>query len=123
MRVFKTRVMQRFADGERIADVALMEAIDRAARGLIDADLGGGLIKQRIARPGAGKRGGFRVLIGYRDGGRAVFLYGFAKNELENIGKIKQAELREIGAAWLNATSDIIAHALETGQITEVDHD
>ena len=41
-------------------------AIETAGRGLIDADLGGGLIKQRVARPGQGKRGGFRMMIAFR---------------------------------------------------------
>ena len=58
----------------------LVAAIDRAMRGLIDADLGGQIIKQRIARPGQDKRGGFRLLIGFGSH-RSVFLFGFAKNE------------------------------------------
>jgi hypothetical protein len=62
---------------ERIADTALLEAMRMAERGLVDADLGGGLIKQRIARPGQGKSGGFRTLIAYRRGERAVFQFGF----------------------------------------------
>lgn len=52
MRVFKIRWFVRFARGERIDDESLSEAITRAARGLVDADLGGGLIKQRVARRG-----------------------------------------------------------------------
>jgi hypothetical protein len=53
---------------------------------LVDANLGGGLIKQRVARPGQGRRGGFRNLMAYRAGAHTVFLYGFAKNERDNIG-------------------------------------
>jgi len=58
VRIFKTKWLVRFARRQRIADISLAEAIERAERGLIDADLGGGLIKQRIARPYAGRSGG-----------------------------------------------------------------
>ncbi|MBI1208027.1 MAG: type II toxin-antitoxin system RelE/ParE family toxin, partial [Azospirillum sp.] len=86
MRIFKTRWLVRFARRERIADDSLKEAIARAARGLVDADLGGGIIKQRVARAGQGRSAGYRMLIAYRAEDRAVFLYGFAKHERDNIG-------------------------------------
>ena len=66
MRVFKTKGFARFARRERISDANLGEAVRRAERGLVDADLGGGVIKQRVARPGQGKSGGYRVLVAYR---------------------------------------------------------
>ena len=86
MKVFKTKEFVRFARREKIADARLCEAVDRAVRGLIDADLGGGLIKQRIARPGQGRSGGYRALMAFRSGRRAVFVYGFAKSERDDIG-------------------------------------
>jgi hypothetical protein len=79
VRIFKTKWLTRYARRERIADRSLTEAIERASRGLIDADLGGGLIKQRVARRGQGRSGGYRMLIAYREGTRTVFLYAFAK--------------------------------------------
>ena len=82
MRIFKTKALARFTKKEGIADEALVAAVESAKRGLIDADLGGGLIKQRVARSGQGKRGGFRMLIAFRTD-LAVFLFGFAKNERE----------------------------------------
>lgn len=85
MRIFKTKWLRRYARRERIADHRLREAIERAESGLVDADLGGGVIKQRVARDGQGRSGGYRMLIAYRAGDRAVFLYGFAKRERENI--------------------------------------
>ena len=81
MRVFKTRWLARFARREQIRDTSLCEAIQRAGRGLIDADLGGGLIKQRVAREGQGRSGGYRMIVACQAEGRAVFLYAFAKNE------------------------------------------
>lgn len=64
MRIFKTKTLAKFTKQNGINDASLVEAIDRAVRGLVDADLGGQLIKQRVARPGQGKRSGFRMIIG-----------------------------------------------------------
>ena len=110
--VFKTKWLARFARRERLDDASLRDAIDRAERGIVDADLGGGLIKQRVARAGQGRSGGYRMLLAYRSGERAVFLYGFAKNERENIEDAELLTLREIGAAWLAADAKGIARAL-----------
>ena len=79
MRIFKTKWLVRYARRQRIDDASLKEAIERADRGLIDADLGGGIIKQRVARAGQGRSGGRRMLVAYRASSRAVFLYAFAK--------------------------------------------
>ena len=94
-RVYKNAWFQRFARKERIADAALCEAIARADRGLIDADLGSGVVKQRIARPGAGRSGGYRALVFFRHSERAVFVFGFAKNDRDNIDADELAALRE----------------------------
>ena len=123
VRIFKTKWLARFAERERIADRRLSEAIERAARGLVDADLGGGIIKQRVARPGQGRAGGYRMLVAFRAGHRAVFLYGFAKHERENIAPDELLTLREIGAAWLAADSNRIAEAVEQKALQEVAHD
>lgn len=119
--VFKTKWLARFTRRERIADSSLCEAIDRAGRGLVDADLGGGLIKQRVAREGRGRSGGYRMLVAYRAQGRAVFLYGFAKNEQENVGPDELASLHEIAAAWLDADAKRIAAAIEAKELQEVE--
>jgi len=123
VRVFKTRWFARFARSERLDDKSLSEAIGRAARGLIDADLGGGLIKQRVARRGRGRSGGYRMIVAYRVKERAVFLYGFAKNERENIEPDELADLRLVARGWLEAASERIEAALKDGAIQEVRHD
>jgi hypothetical protein len=123
VRVFKTRWFARFARSERLDDESLSEAIGRAARGLIDADLGGGLIKQRVARRGRGRSGGYRMIIAYRVKERAVFLYGFTKNERENIEPDELADLRLVARGWLEAASERIETALKEGAIQEVRHD
>src|SRR5215472_11438557 len=112
----------RFQRRERIADTALVEAILAAKRGLVDADLGGTLIKQRIARPGQGKSGGFRTLIAYRRSERAVFLFGFAKNERANIDDDELKEWRHIGQLYLALDERKIKAGSAAQELMEVDH-
>jgi hypothetical protein len=123
MKVFKTRWFARFARQEKIADDGLREAIERAERGLVDADLGGGLIKQRVARQGQGRSGGYRALIAYRLGHRAIFIFGLAKNDRENFKEDELEAAREIGRIWLPATVEQIALGIRDGQLIEVRND
>ena len=99
MRVFKEKGFARFQRKERISDTALCKAVRDMAAGLIDADLGHGLIKQRVARPGQGKRGSYRTIIAYRVKKRAVFLFGFAKSGKANLDADELDELAKRGAA------------------------
>jgi len=99
VRIYKTKWLARFARRERISDRGLRDAALRAERGLIDADLGGGVIKQRVARAGQGRSGGYRMLLAFRSGDRAVFLYGFSKSTQDNIEPDELLTLREIAAA------------------------
>jgi hypothetical protein len=87
----------RLVRRQRMPGDALSEAVRRAESGLIDADLGGGVIKQRVARPGQGRSGGFRVILAYRREARAVFLFAFAKSERDNIDDDELATLRDLG--------------------------
>lgn len=120
MRIFKTKWFARFARHEQILDVGLREAIERAERGLIDADLGGGLIKQRLARQGKGRSGGYRTIIAYQAKKRAVFLFGFAKNDLDNIDSRELESLRTFGNRWLIADEARIALGIRENEIQEV---
>jgi len=121
VRIFKTKTLAKFTRQHGISDDGLVDAVERAVRGLIDADLGGQIIKQRVARPGQGKRGGFRMIIGIRSD-RAIFLFAFAKKERENIDKAELTTLREIVASFLNAAEETIAQALKDGTLIEVQH-
>ena len=123
MRLFKTKWFMRYARQEKLDDHNLCDAIERAERGLVDADLGGGIIKQRVARTGQGRSGGYRFLIAYRSGKRAVFLYGFAKSERDNINADELETLKEIGAAWLEAKKERLEYAIKEGILREVSYE
>ena len=120
MRVFTTKVFARFARRERLDDRRLCEAITRAERGLVDADLGGNLIKQRVARSGGGRSGGYRTVIAYRTSQRSVFLYGFAKSERNNIDDRELRDLRTLARLYLGYSDAQIATALEEAELNEV---
>ena len=94
LRTFKTKPFARSANREGIADAALCDAIQRAGRGQVDPDLGGGVIKQRIARKGQGRSGGFRAIVLIRRGERCFFVYGFAKSDRENLRRDELKALR-----------------------------
>jgi hypothetical protein len=87
---------------------------------LVDADLGGGVIKQRIARPGQGKSGGFRILIVFRARTRAIFVHGFAKSEKDNIEKDELVALRRLAAELLAYDDKSLARAVASGVLLEV---
>jgi hypothetical protein len=120
VRIFKTRGFARFLQREGLADSALREAISRAERGLIDANLGSGVIKQRVARPGQGRSGGFRTLIAFKATERAVFLYGFAKSDRDNIDAGELRVLRKAAAEMLKWNDKQIAALLASGAWTEI---
>ena len=120
MRIFQNKAFIRFAKKAGIGDAVLCEAIRNAERGLIAADLGGGIIKQRIARPGQGKSGGFRTLIVFRAAARAFFVHGFAKNEKDNIGQDELVALKKLAAALLAYDDRAIARVIASGTLTEV---
>lgn len=120
MRIYKSKWFARFAKKERITDSKLCEAIENAEKGLIDADYGDGLIKQRIARPGEGKSGGYRSIILFRKGERSFFVYGFAKSGQDNIDESDEHDFKELAAVLLNASDEQLADLVESGKYQEV---
>jgi hypothetical protein len=120
LRVLKTKLFARFARRERIEDAALCLAIERANKGLIDADLGGGVIKLRVARMGEGRSGGYRTLVAFRFGGAAYFMFGFAKKDQGNIDAYELAALRRLAALLLPLGAAGISRQIEAGELQEV---
>ena len=123
MRVFETKWFARFARKEKIEAAQLREAIARAEQGSVDAELGGNLIRQRVARQGGGRSGGFRTVIAYRSKTRSVFLYGFAKNMLDNIDKDDLDILKKLAKRFLTMNDKELAKAVAEKELIEVSYD
>ena len=107
VRVFKNAWFQKFARKEKISD----------------ADLGGGLLKQSVARPGAGKSGGYRTLIFFRVETRAVFVFGFAKNDRANLAEDEEAAFKKAAKLVLEFSDEQMDAELKRGRLTEVNCD
>lgn len=120
MRIFKSKWFAKFARKEEISDEKLIQAVKNADAGNIDADYGGGVLKQRIARPKEGKSGGYRSIILYRKGEKAFFVYGFAKNVMENIDKADVQGFKKLAKVMLSASERQVEIMLEKGEIEEV---
>jgi hypothetical protein len=99
--VYKNKPFARFAKKARITDTDLWKAALRSNDGLIEANPGGGVIKQRIARPGEGKSGGSRTIILFRRDDRAVYAFRFEKKEMANISTSDLVAFREFAAKYL----------------------
>ena len=95
--------------------------MQRAESGLVDADLGGGVIKQRVARAGQGKSGGYRTLILFRQGNRAIFAFGFAKSAQANISKADLALLRDAATEALEWNDEELDRLVASGTLVEID--
>lgn len=123
MRIFKNAWFERFARKQKLDDAALRDAIQRAEQGLVDADLGGGVIKQRVARPGQGKSGGYRTIILYRQAHRAFFVYGFAKSQQSNINDDEKAAFKQAAQHILDLSDEHLVEMIRKGQFSEVEDD
>jgi hypothetical protein len=110
----------RFARKGAIADNELRGIANQFEAGHFDADLGGGVYKQRIARPGEGKSGGFRVIVFFKSGERIFFVGGFAKSDKANISKKALAEAKKQAKTLFVMTEDQIKAALEADVFEEI---
>lgn len=120
MRIFKTKAFDKFAQKNHITDDELLEAVTRAEEGLIDADLGGNIIKQRIARTGQGRRGGFRSFIFYRINANSYFVAAISKNSRDNISAQELTALKELAKEYAKLSPQQIQSQIKSGLFIEV---
>jgi hypothetical protein len=123
MRIFKNKAFSKWATKEGLDDEALRTAVDEMESGLIDADLGGHVVKKRVALAGRGKSGGARTLIAYQVGEKAFFVYGFAKNARANIKPKELEALKAYAAILLSYSERDLDKAVKTGALNEVEND
>jgi hypothetical protein len=122
-RIYKNRWFAKFAMREGISDATLIAAVRQADRGLIDADLGGGLVKLRIARDGGGKSGGYRTLVFFRHEDRAIFAYGFAKSDKANLSAAELRTYKQAARIVLALTQAQIDVEVDEARLIEVKND
>lgn len=120
MTIYKTRVFDRWAKEQKLSSQALCKAVEEMQRGLYEADLGGGLFKKRIARQGQGKSGGYRTLIATNKGNRWFFVFGFSKNERDNISRTDERALKMMANDLLNCSTDELEIFKRNNKIIEV---
>lgn len=123
MAIYQTRWFARWARKQDLSADVLCDAVREMRAGLYEADLGAGLLKKRIARPGQGKRGGFRTLVATNKGNRWIFVFGFPKNVRDNIDKHEEEALKKLAAHLLSLTASALSAAERAGELMEIDGD
>lgn len=123
VRIFKSKPFKKFADKSDIADKKLTKAVKEIEQGLIDADLGGGVLKKRIARQGQGKRGGYRVVILFQKENRAFFVHGFSKNDQESLTNDEEKKFKEMAKSLFEMTEKDLTNAINKKIFVEVKKD
>jgi hypothetical protein len=120
MSVYVTKEFARFARKAGLADAKLFQAAQDVAAGHYDADLGGGVFKQRVAREGGGKSGGFRTIILFRVGSHSFFAHGFAKSDKANVSAKELKALKRLADVLLGFSEQQLEEAHAAGELIEV---
>lgn len=120
MQIYKNKAFDRFAKKEAISDDMLCKVVKDAEDGKIDANLGGGVIKQRIARANEGKSGGYRGILLFKKAHRTFFVFGFAKNDADNISKQEETAFKKLATIMLNLPDSEITKQLQAKYLIEV---
>jgi hypothetical protein len=118
--IYKTKVFDRWASDQGLTDLNLCNAVSEMVQGLYDAELGGNLVKKRVARTGQGKRGGFRTLVATNKGDKWFFVFGFAKNEQDNISKKEKEALKKLADYLLALSPQALLQAQLNLELIEV---
>lgn len=121
MQAFKIKAFSKWASGEGLSDDVLASAVVEMEKGLIDAKLGGQVVKKRVALPGRGKRGSIRTLVAFRQGNKAFFIYGFAKNERANVSNKELRALKMLAKELMNYTAAALTKAMKAGELIEIE--
>ena len=123
MRIFKTPGFAKWAKKENVTDKVIKKTVSEMQKGLVYAELGDGLYKQKIARPGQGKRGGHRTLIAFKKDDRSVFVFGFSKNDRENIDPNEEKIYRVLAQFYLNLSNERLNKMIGEKELIEVPYE
>ncbi len=122
-RIFKTRFFERWMQKSGLSDDALLNAVAEMERGLIDADLGGGVFKKRIALPNRGKSGSVRTLIATNKNDRWFFVLGFDKNQRDNINSKELSFLKDFAADLLTLSDEKLVNSIKSKNLLEISYE
>ncbi len=120
LKIYKTKPFERFCCRNGIEDTVLIDAVSRAERGLVDADLGGGVIKQRLPRKGQGKSGGYRIILIIKREDKCFIVHGYPKSEKSNLGTKEEKAFKEMASHLLGLSSHHIRKLVQNRDIIEV---
>lgn len=120
IQTLKTKAFAKWAKEEGLSDAALAGAVHEMQQGLYDANLGGGVYKKRLAHDGRGKSGGFRVILAFKMNDVAIFVYGFSKNERDNITRKQKEALKILVKVYFSYNEEQLAKAKRVGELIEV---
>lgn len=120
MRIFKYKKFSRFAKKHHLDDATLCEVVKEMEDGIIHADLGGGVFKQRVARKGQGKSGGYRVIVLYKTGKLALFVHGFLKSEEDNISPAQEEKFKDLSRIYLGLSEKLLNKLVANKEFVEV---
>jgi hypothetical protein len=123
MRIFKHKIFHKWAKSEGLADSSLKKAIYEIEQGLFEAKLGNGLYKKRVARKGFGKSSGYRTILAFKTNIRTIFMYGYAKNEKENITQKEEFVYKKLAAYYLEIPENKLNHLIRNGELFEVQNE
>ncbi len=123
MRIFKTKWFTKWAKKEKLPNSLLIAAVEEIEQGLVDANLGGHVMKKRVALSGRGKSGGARTIIAYKVKDKAFFIYGFAKNKRDNIDVKELQALQVLATDLLSYSDKMLISAVKDNELTEVEND
>lgn len=120
MKIYKTQIFDKWIKKKGITDKSLKDAIVEICDGLIDADMGNGLIKKRMSKPGHGKRGSYRTLLAFKSNSRAIFLTGFSKSDKDNISPSEKTVFKKLCVIYLNMNNNEIESMCNSKRLNEV---
>jgi len=121
MEKLSTKWFKKWAKKSKITDQDLLDTVDNLIKGLSTADLGSNLFKIRVKREHSGKSSGFRTIVVYKENERAIFLYGFGKNEKDNISKTELLYFKKLGNDFLTLDKNQIKQLIEAKSLFEIE--
>ena len=123
MKIIKTKKFSKWEERSKIDDDSLVEAAKEIRTNIYEANYGGGVVKKRIANMGRGKSSSARTIVAFKKGNHCYFVYGFEKNEKDNITLNEEKALKLVAKALLSYTDIELNHYIKEGSLIEVEYE